>query len=294
MAGEPVVFNIKGNVDNLLFYSGEIGSEYQNKDRYSVPVKDVKSATLKIEYQAQYGKEGAMEVWISNKFSGLNGEDGEADRKTISKMVQTMDGWKKLDYVEGKSGIWTEQSYVLTDSLDSKTDFCIAFHWNPKEYCDTVGGMKYIAQRTYRVNGTIDLSIADVLPMPIDFSGLSFKTVMMNTEADAYHKNAGNGSIVLNSNTVDLLFQGVGQKDSLDYAIDAWAISSPIDLNRVENDKGIVIKNQQNYLSSYSYTWNEPGTYKVVFVGTNENYQDSSMLIREISVTILENITNVL
>lgn len=33
-------------------------------------------------------------------------------------------------------------------------------------------------------------------------------------------------------------------------------------------DKGVVIKNIQNYLHSYEYTWNKYGTYKVVFVGT--------------------------
>ena len=34
MAGEPVVFNFSGDIDNVLFYSGEQGSEYQYKDRY--------------------------------------------------------------------------------------------------------------------------------------------------------------------------------------------------------------------------------------------------------------------
>ena len=44
VAGEPVKFLIEGNVDNLLFYSGETGSQYKYKDRFSVPLKQVKSA----------------------------------------------------------------------------------------------------------------------------------------------------------------------------------------------------------------------------------------------------------
>ena len=36
VAGEPVKFNIHGNVDNILFYSGETGSQYVYKDRYEV------------------------------------------------------------------------------------------------------------------------------------------------------------------------------------------------------------------------------------------------------------------
>ena len=287
VAGEPVTFNFTGDIDNILFYSGELGSEYRFKDRYTVPVEDVKGAMLDLEYQALYGTAGAMEVWISNKFTGLNGNDGDADRQTLKTMYPDMQGWTRLDYAEGKSATWTEQMYSLTDSLDSKQNFSLAFHWKQKAFREPDGEKKYLTQRTYWVNGKITLDIDNVKPMPIDLSELTFNTVMMNEEADPYMKNNGNGSIVLNSSSADIIFQGVGQKDSLDYAIDAWAISAPIDLNSVANDQGLVIKNQQNYLPSFSYTWKEPGTYSVAFVGTNSNYSDSSMILREMSVTIL-------
>ena len=39
-AGDPVKFNIDGDVDNLLFYSGETGSQYIYKDRYEVPLEE--------------------------------------------------------------------------------------------------------------------------------------------------------------------------------------------------------------------------------------------------------------
>lgn len=290
VAGDPVTFNFTGDIDNLLFYSGELGSEYRFKDRYTVPVEDVKGAMLDIEYQALYGTAGAMEVWISNKFAGLKGNDGEADRQTLKAMYPGMEGWTRLDYAEGKSAAWTEQFYSLTDSLDSKQNFTLAFHWKQNAFREPDGEKKYLTQRTYWINGEITLDIDNVRAMPIDLSELSFNTVMMNEEAEPYLKNSGNGSIVLNSTSADLVFQGVGQKDSLDYAIDAWAVSSPIDLNAVANDEGMVIKNQQNYLPSFSYTWNEPGTYNVAFVGTNSNYSDSSMILREMSVTILPNL----
>ena len=133
--------------------------------------------------------------------------------------------------------------------------------------------------------------IDSVKAMPIDLSELIFTTVMMNEEIDdPYLKNSGNGSIVLNSTSADIVFQGVGDKDSLNLAIDAWAISSPIDLNSVANDQGIVIKNQQNYLEKYSYTWTEPGTYTVTFVGTNSNYAATTSEVKNLRITILENI----
>lgn len=56
-----------------------------------------------------------------------------------------------------------------------------------------------------------------------------------------------------------------------------------------KNGKASVIKNIQNYLHSYEYVWNEPGTYMVTFVGTNCNYMSYSKEIKEMTVTIIEN-----
>lgn len=56
-----------------------------------------------------------------------------------------------------------------------------------------------------------------------------------------------------------------------------------------ENEEGIAIKNIQSSLpSSYEYTWQEPGSYKVTFIGTNCNYLDSSRQVYELLITILE------
>ena len=42
--GEPVRFDITGNVDNLLFYSGETGHEYKYYNRYLVAPSDIRAA----------------------------------------------------------------------------------------------------------------------------------------------------------------------------------------------------------------------------------------------------------
>lgn len=55
--------------------------------------------------------------------------------------------------------------------------------------------------------------------------------------------------------------------------------------------EGTVIKNIQNYLPTYEYTWTEPGTYKVSFVGTNCNYLDYGKQVHEMTITILEDIS---
>ena len=281
IAGEPVRFNFEGEVDNVIFYSGETGSQYQYKDRYTVPAEDVKAATLDMDFQARYGVAGALEIWVSKSFEGLNGADGAADRAAIQAMVDGgMQGWTKLDYQEGASTKWTEQAFDLSEYVEN---FCIAFHWCPPQYDQT--------QRTYWINGKLSLDLAGTDPTVMDISELAFTTVMMNEQIeDPYKKNAGNGSIILNNpNTGALIFQGVGG-NALDYCLDGWAISKPAPLNRVAIDKATVIKNMQNYMTTYEYTWTKPGTYNVTFVGTNESYVNATSQIKEMTVTIVENL----
>lgn len=55
-----------------------------------------------------------------------------------------------------------------------------------------------------------------------------------------------------------------------------------------EGNTGTSIKNIQNYLHSYEYVWEEPGTYTVTFFGTNATYMSSSTRLHTLTVTILE------
>ena len=278
-AGEAVRFNFEGEVDNVIFYSGETGSQFKYKDRYTVPAEDVLAANIDMDFQARYGVAGALEIWVSKTFEGLNGEDGAADRATIKAMVDGgMQGWTKLDYQEGASTKWTEQMFDLSEYVEN---FCIAFHWCPPQTDQT--------QRTYWINGKLALDLAGTDPTVMDISELGFTTVMMNEEIeDPYKKNSGNGSIILNNpSTGALIFQGV-DKNVLPYCLDGWAISKPAPLNRVANDKATVIKNMQNYMTSYEYTWNKPGTYNVTFIGSNSNYLQETQQQKDLTVIIVE------
>ena len=202
-----------------------------------------------------------------------------------------MAGWERLDYQEGASTKWTSQEYAVDEYMEN---FSIAFHWCPTDFTKV--------QRTYWINGAVTLDLEGMNPSTIDFSGLDFVTVMMNDEyeeyADPYVKNSityptgvgenDKGIIILNKPaTADLFFQGIAA-NKLPFAIDGWAISRPMPLNKVENDKGVAIKNLQNYLHSFEYTWDEPGTYTVTFVGTNSNYAGASQKIQQMTITVFD------
>lgn len=279
-AGDPVTFNFEGEVDNLLFFSGESGHEYRYKDRYSITMDLIKSATLHLEIQPRYGV-GTLQLWYTSSFTGLAGNDGEADRATMAALEEGgMSGWTPLT-------VWDEDnketSLVTTivdfDITPAIENFSLAFLWDHTDITQT--------QRHYWVDGSISIEAEGFGTITSDLKDLVMTAVMMNDELDPYHKNAGNGSIRFDDKDHDIIFAGVGGNER-EYPLKGWVVTTPQMLNAVANDQGEVIKNMQNYMESYSYTFAEPGTYTVTFVGRNVNYVGSSEQIKEMTVTILD------
>lgn len=296
-AGEPVTFNFSGEVDNLLFYSGERGHEYQYRDRYSIPLEEMSTVMLNFSVTCQYGNvPGGLDIYYSTTFPGLDGEDAEADRATISAMASDMEaaGWTKLavwggDNPEEPANSTLTTANVSCDLSHAMDNFCLAFHWHPSE-----GPNQNQAQRTYRISGALDVETKDGMSLSSDLSSLVYRTFMTN---DAFAENPyfintnpipnnNNGAIRFNDSVYDIVFQGASAS-VFDFDLDGWCISVPQTLNAVANDTATVIKNMQNYLDSYTYTFDEPGTYIVTFVGRNMNYVGTSELVREMTVTIL-------
>ncbi len=170
-------------------------------------------------------------------------------------------------------------------------NFTVAFHWNPKNGEGVPAAD--VTQRTYLLKGSLTLDLDGMEPSSTDFTELGFITVMMNEELDPYHKNAGNGSIRTYDDTKNPLtggetfrLQGVAASEK-PYALDGWIISAPTPLNKVSNDRGSVIKNVENYLHSFEYTWDEPGTYVVTFVGRSANYSGASEKVYSMNLNIV-------
>lgn len=284
-AGEPVIFNFTGNIDNILFYSGEAGSEYQYRDRYTVPVDNIEAAYLTLDILPQYGSvNGGLDVYYSDTFNGLEGDDADADKTTLSSMSEDMSaaGWTQIAVWDADNPEKASTPVSKTvDVSDVKENFTLAFHWRPTSLQQTN------VQRTYNVNGTLSVVTKDYGTIETDLSEFVFTTVMMNEEfSDPYINSNGNGTIRFDDSTYDIKFQGVAA-DVLSYDLDGWCVSVAMDFNSIPNDKGTVIKNMQNYLTSYSYTFEEPGTYTVTFIGRNYNYVGLSEQVRQLTVTIL-------
>lgn len=283
LAGDPVKFNFTGEVDNLLFYSGETNHQYIYKDRYNVGIDDIVSANLHIDYQARYGYTDGLSVYVSNSFEGLTG-DFDTDRLMIRDMVDGgMAGWTRLDYEEGASTVWTSQDYDISEFA---SNFVLAFHWNPR--------LGSSAQRHYWLNGSINIEIKGAPSSAMDFAAMEWEAIMLNEEYTQghYSLSANPGFNMTKPGTAVIMINGCNGPSSLggaggpEYAHDGWIFTKAKALTKVSNDSGVVVKNLQNYLDTYEYVFDEPGTYKVTFVGINRNVEGSDKVLKEMTINI--------
>jgi len=277
--GEPIRFNIRGNCDGLTFYSGENGHQYQYRNRAEVAYEDITSLTFDIRIQPRFGEAGAMDIYMSKDWKyNFKGNDAEYDRALVRQMYEAgMPGWEKIDWAEGKTSVWADYHF---DIAKYAQNFALAFHWHP------TSKEKTISQRTYWMNGFINIGLKGVAPTQKTLRDLeTFTLSMPDAVTDAYKKNSGNGSVVYTSAAAQYNFQGVSAT-ALDYDIDTWVFTRPISLNGVQPDACEVLKNFTTTVKSFDYIYETPGTYEATFVAFNETVQGRRESIKKIKITI--------
>ncbi len=281
--GDEVRFLFHGNPDYVYFYSGEVGSQYEYRDRTTISMEDLETCKLVVEYTALYGLAGALDVYASKTFEGLKGNDAQADLATMQAIQATMGsdkeipGRERLPYNEVTTTP-TTQEYDITDYADS---FCLAFHWNTPAFDQT--------QRTYRINLSVKTKFKGYDEVTTPASSLGFTSVSMNSDyiSDPYYHDQGNGSVRFLATGYDIIMQGVGA-GVLPYCLDSWVVSTPRPLNNITPDTGLSVKAFSDDVTEYGYTYETPGTYQASFMITNGNYQGLNRKIQQMMINIVE------
>jgi len=277
--GEPVTFNIDGVPDGLVFYSGENGHQFKYRNRAVVPFEDITGIILDGRIQPRFGVAGGLDIYVSKDWNWtLSGQDELSDRATVQRMFDNgMPGWDKIEWTEAASKEWGAYGIDLAPYAEN---FAIAFHWHP------TSNEKTVSQRTYWVDGSISVKMNGVDPSSMNLRDLEVLSVNLSGKPEeAYKYNKGNGSVIYNNNAAQLVFQGVAATD-LDYDIDAWVFSRPMSLNSVQPDRCEVLKSFTSTVTSYSYTYDKPGSYEATFVSYNETIQGRNEQVKKIRVTV--------
>lgn len=303
-AGEPVRFNFDGNVENIVFFSGEDTHMYKYKDRYTLSKEDVKSAQLKLSILSQYGHAdsgAALEMYVSNRGVALSGLDYDADTTLISSMLASgMDGWTLLDSFDGGQyngsiarALWPLRTYDLgTDYIDS---FNLAFHFHPNWDTEDASSSW---RKFFFLQASVEVEIEGIsTPVSLSVGAMNATHIWMTPDINVPDKyatvawNANTGGPIIDYPSKNQGYFGfVGGRSSGSKKVDVWWITEPFSLNLVDPDQGEVIKGFEDHLDHFEYVFDNPGTYKVSFIGSNASHLGSSSVVREVDVIVVDNI----
>lgn len=253
--GDTVTFRISGNPDNLTFYSGEPGQQYEFRDRTSMPNELVINFSSFVSYGVIRQN---LQLMVSSDFSGL------ADSNAI------------------KAATWTDISHLATFSTGA--DRVPSGSINLKDYTQE-GHLTYIAFRYTdykKPDGQNRWVIRTFTAENISPDSLVTPLAVMST-GGWQAVNFKNESFVWSITSAQLLMPSstATADDNED-----WIFTKGFDPYSVKPDAGTALKNISTVLSEHKHVYKEPGTYKVVFDASSVRYNGEARAQKEITLTI--------
>lgn len=269
--GDTVKFNLSGNPEQLVFFSGEEGHKYIYKDRTTAESDLI---TLEFATNRRYGSDSqqpeSLTLFASQKFNGkykAESIDADADWTNITSAF-TLSGSQSNNDTYVSSGVvnLTELSSVGFN-LDKTMPIYFAFRYKGVTgFTQPRWWINKFDIKTTTTDGQIlvvaDIASAGWTPVKV----LPTSPVNWTFGTDNILKYQGGGGTT-GSNEV-------------------WAVSNALNLTKVQPDSGTPLKNMSTRLDEYSYVFTKAGTYKVTFVASNINVYGESKVIKEIEILV--------
>lgn len=279
--GDAVNFVFDGNPDYIVFYPGTDSCNYANHERTSTQL-DSLWLSCKIDQVytdlTSYKEDTIMHAFISTDFTGEQTPEAIAAATWIDISGY---GENQLNMPVATTNptiptIHTDMD--LTDYLEK--DFFIGFRYlaGPNNNASS----SYGKPRVYIDSLTLhkrELS-KYVIKMDDAINEWGFSTVRVKVAKE------NNTNYVIATNRLTF-FPDASTEKTKD--VEVWMVSQKVTPTKVDPDRGIAIKSTNAKLASYQYTYDTPGTYTATFIATNANMWDSSRVLREVTVTVLEN-----
>ncbi|MCM1066240.1 MAG: DUF5017 domain-containing protein [Muribaculaceae bacterium] len=245
-AGEPVTFRLGGDPDNIVFYSGERGHEYELRDR------EYADNALRLDFVSytDYSKTVVpnLQVLISSDFSGIY----DAENLAAATWTDVTD----LFELPAAVSVNTPSGSVdLTSYVPEGNDvICyIAFRYHD---IDGVGVRNRWVLRSLNLK---KVSPEGAVSTFADIKTAGWQNVVVSGEL-SWTLPGSQMLIAGNANTSDK---------------DVWAVSAGFKLREAEASTGVVLKNLSTELDEFSYTYTEPGVYDAVFASSSVWYNSS-------------------
>jgi len=273
---KQVVFNMEGNADVISFYSGEVFHEYIYKDGHIIGTDAVK---VSFAYEATVNHASTPPEWeqlsvqAATSFNGTVTAEGEGwtDITARFSLLRAQDMTGRV-----------ETSADISDLAVPGQPLYIAF-----KYITPAGRPVSNAYTTwdifnFKVSQETLLGSAAVVDQTI--AALPLYLFGPN-DADDPARAARSVST-----TARLRFRANIVAANWPLEAGAWAVAPPIvveDEIDLGPDRPQSIKNRIDpVLTSYTYIYNEPGTYKVAFVASNVTTKGEAKVVKELEVVV--------
>lgn len=258
--GDTAKFTISGLPYNLVYYSGEPGNDYYNRNTYTA-AGGASSMIFTTALTATAGNSPAtnLKILVSNNFSGKYNTTEIAAANWIDVTSQvTVPGTDTVDLnpfkVEEKP-IYVAFRFLTEDETKNQRQLTVS-NFSIKT---VFPGQTYTNASNVYFAGFASFDFAG------DAASFWNIPVTSNTNNSFSHP----------------LVPANSAKD------DDWAISKGFNTNAIMPSKGIALKAlSSNPVTNYSYVFTKAGTYKVVFVASNNNQNDSKEVVKEFTVTV--------
>ena len=259
-----VKFTFTGAPDNIVFYSGENGSDYRNRDR------DTRVVTPYMNFTSTYtgSTPSTLRVLVSNDFvpeyEYLAGTPTEALYTTWGVRNATWtDITDRFNIPGNKLTVGPQESgEAILSEFNVNTPVFVAFQFKAQ---------------------TQDMTSPGVW----SFSGFNIRNVLLDGTSESYVVD-GISNLWKSVDLADPIqcSRGVGKasltaSDASD--IDTYLISTPFYPSNVTPDTGLAIKSIDQNLYEYTHTYVSPEkeSVYVAFIATNSLYGKVSTVIRE-------------
>ncbi len=258
--GDPISFTITGNPDNLTFYSGEDGKNYKYKDR----VNTAEIPKLTFTSYVQFGT-GGLSLLVSTDFDEKR--TGIATIASIQSATWT-DITSRAKLSSGADNTASD-TVNLSDFLALKKPLTFAFKYLNEKSAT-------VRQRTWTIKNfkieSVEKDGKKVALIPSLDRGNWFAVNVLNA--------ANNWAIT----AAQLQMAGSATLNAEEN--EDWVISRAIDLTSIKRDVGVAIKTVSTPLSTYTYSYTQPGTYKLVFEASNVYGDGEKKTVKEINLVI--------
>lgn len=271
-AGQPVSFGFEGLADNIAFFSGEVGHDYQ----YSLKNRMTRAEAMKLSFNMQ-----------SNPSGNLN-----AFNPRFAPVSYSLDFNGTYDEANMESATWTDISDNFTFPTEIKTA-TPSGEFNMVSLYPEDKDVLYLRFEYACTKGTNEIGRSIIIVKDFQI------TAELTGQASftAYGQDAGWQGILPVSNeantqvainAADFRLTASSWKPAADGK--AWIVTrievSKFDMGR---DQSVPVKNDNDpQPDSYTHTYTEPGIYKAVFVVKTNTLMGEKNEIKEVTVTVTE------